>query len=121
MTRHTVVINLEMELVCSEVEDTSFLVKVDCSHPEMRTPLLHVRLSIAVFERGASELRKEKDFACLPPPLHNSGLSGVTSLLVTGKPCVMPDFFSTFALHIIPSIFSSDGEFQFGTLINLLI
>lgn len=121
MTRHTVVINLEMELVCSEVEDTSFLVKVDCSHPEMRTPLLHVRLSIAVFERGASELRKEKDFACLPPPLHNSGLSGVTSLLVTGKPCVMPDFFSTFALHMIPSIFSSDGEFQFGTLINLLI
>lgn len=121
MTRHTVVINLEMELVCSEVEDTSFLVKVDCSHPEMRTALLHVRLSIAMFERGASELRKEKDFACLPPPLHNSGLSGVTSLLVTGKPCVMPDFFSTFALHIIPSIFSSDGEFQFGTLINLLI
>lgn len=121
MTRHTVVINLEMGLVCSEVEDTPFLVEVDCSHPEIRTPLLHVGLSIDMFERGASELRNEKDFACLPPSLHNSGLSWVTSLLVTSKPCVMLEFFSRFALHIIPSIFSSDGEFQFGTLINLLI
>lgn len=41
--------------------------------------------------------------------------------LFTSKPGVMLDFFSTFVLHIIPSVFSSDGKFQFGTLINILV